>query len=107
MSRSPDEVRVLVADDEPFVRKTLSMLLSSLGFTVIEAENGAEAVAQFREHRAKIVLVIMDMTMPVLSGADALRGIKHKIPGDAGVADGSGADLICAMEVHHAPVLAS
>lgn len=69
---------VLVVDDEPFVRKTLSMLLSSLGFSVIEAENGVEAVERFRTHRASVVLVIMDMTMPELSGVDAMRLIRQE-----------------------------
>jgi PAS domain S-box-containing protein len=80
---------VLVADDEPFVRKTLAMLLSSLGFAVIEAENGAEAVERFRAHRERIVLAIIDMTMPVLSGADALRAIRA-IDNDVPVALSSG-----------------
>lgn len=74
---------VLVADDEPFVRKTLAMLLGTLGYSVVEAENGAEAVARFRAHRAQIVLVIMDLTMPVLSGVDAmaeLRKLDREVP---------------------------
>ncbi|MFO0560035.1 MAG: ATP-binding protein [Polyangiales bacterium] len=68
---------VLVVDDEAFVRKTLAMLLTSLGFSVIEAENGREAIERFATHRASISLVIMDMTMPELSGVDAMRKMRE------------------------------
>lgn len=80
---------VLVADDEPFVRKTLAMLLGTLGYSVVEAENGAEAVARFRAHRAQIVLVIMDLTMPVLSGIDAMNELR-KMDRDVPIALSSG-----------------
>jgi CheY-like chemotaxis protein len=68
---------VLVVDDEAFVRKTLAMLLTSLGFSVIEAENGREAIERFATHRASLVLVIIDMTMPELSGGDAMRKMRE------------------------------
>jgi CheY-like chemotaxis protein len=71
---------VLVVDDESFIRKTVAMLLGELGFSTIEASDGAEAVDRFAEKQSEIVLVILDMTMPVLSGVEALRAIRGMAP---------------------------
>ena len=67
---------ILVADDETFVRKTLANVLREQGFAVIEAENGAKVVERFREHRGSILLAIVDMTMPELSGIEVLRALR-------------------------------
>ncbi|MBL8679329.1 MAG: PAS domain-containing protein [Myxococcales bacterium] len=67
---------ILVADDESFVRRTLASVLGAQGFVVIEADNGAEAIARYREQRDSIVLAILDMTMPELSGVEVLRALR-------------------------------
>jgi CheY-like chemotaxis protein len=72
---------VLVADDEELVRKLARATLTHFGYTVLEAENGAEAVEVFREHADEISLVLLDMMMPVQGGEEALEEIRAIRPG--------------------------
>jgi CheY-like chemotaxis protein len=72
---------VLVADDEPSVRAVTSRALRSMGFDVIEAGDGQAAVDLFDEHRGRFALVLLDMTMPRLSGGAAYRAIRERDPG--------------------------
>ncbi|MFA0732736.1 MAG: hypothetical protein BKPUNTRY_002298 [Candidatus Fervidibacter sp.] len=65
--------KVLIADDAAFIRMKLRKALEELGFEVIEAANGAEAVQQFNAHRPDLVL--MDITMPEMDGLAALKAI--------------------------------
>lgn len=70
----------LVADDEPAVRQVVRQMLTRLGFDVIEAEDGAEAVVRFRQRLADIRLVVLDLTMPVMDGEQALVQIRAISP---------------------------
>jgi len=65
--------KVLIADDAAFMRMRSAALLKDLGHEVIEAENGAEAVSLYQQHTPDAVL--LDVTMPVMDGLDALRAI--------------------------------
>jgi CheY-like chemotaxis protein len=67
---------VLVVDDEEVVRGVASRILGSCGFDVILANDGREGVARFGEHRAELVAVLMDLTMPAMDGVDAFREIR-------------------------------
>lgn len=65
---------VLVADDAAFMRLALKNLLVNNGFEVVgEAENGNIAIEKYKE--LKPDLVTMDITMPVLTGIEALKSI--------------------------------
>lgn len=75
---------VLVVDDDETVRTVTTSAVQRMGFTVITAENGLEGVEVFRQHRDDIKLVIMDLTMPHLSGEEAFREIRTIKP-DAAV----------------------
>ncbi|MCE5266029.1 MAG: PAS domain S-box protein [Deltaproteobacteria bacterium] len=68
------EVRVLIADDRETNRLLLSQLLTAVGFSIREVENGAEAVRLVREWKPQAVL--MDMTMPVMDGYEATKRIR-------------------------------
>ena len=72
--------RLLVVDDHEIVRAGLRQLLSDYeGFTVAgEAGSGADAVSMVRE--AEWDVVLLDITMPDMSGIDTLREIKHWKP---------------------------
>jgi two-component system chemotaxis response regulator CheY len=70
---------ILVVDDAAFVRTRAARLLKDSGYDVIEAENGAEAVHKFTEHKPKAVL--LDITMPIMDGVTALKEIKKLDPG--------------------------
>lgn len=73
-------MRILVADDHEAVRKGVCAILSSRGDIEIcgEATNGREAVDKTIE--LKPDLVILDLTMPVLSGVEAVREIRMHLP---------------------------
>ena len=63
--------RVLIADDAAFMREMLRDILHDGGFEVVaEAEDGEEAINQYREHDPD--LVTLDIVMPRKSGLDAL-----------------------------------
>jgi PAS domain S-box-containing protein len=68
---------VLVVDDEPIVRKIAATSLKRYGYTVATAENGREGVERFRELHAELKIVILDMTMPVMGGEEALQRMRH------------------------------
>jgi two-component system chemotaxis response regulator CheY len=72
-------MRVLLADDALFVRKTLAEMLTRLGHTVVgEAATGAEAAALARETGPEVVL--LDVAMPDGDGIDALTQIRRLAP---------------------------
>ncbi|MFD0162948.1 response regulator [Streptomyces decoyicus] len=77
---TPPRIRVLIADDQPLVRRGLSLILSpdpSLE-VVGEAENGAQAVALARQLRPDVV--VMDIRMPVLDGVCATGELAATVP---------------------------
>jgi two-component system, cell cycle response regulator DivK len=65
---------ILVVEDTPDNRQILRDLLTSAGYEVIEAINGAEGVAAAIEHLPDLIL--MDIQLPVLDGYEATRQIK-------------------------------
>ena len=77
---APARIRVLIVDDHPMVREGLRSLLSTvLDLDVVgEATNGAEAVELVPLTRPDVVL--MDIAMPVMNGADATARIKKAFP---------------------------
>ena len=73
---------ILLVDDEEMIRKVASAMLQSLGYHVIVAASGAEAVAVISQRGDSIDLVILDMIMPDMDGSatfDSLRAIMPKV----------------------------
>ena len=68
-------MRVLVVDDEKDIRQIIRLLLENAGYEVLEAQDGAAAVALLGEDRG-VDLVIMDVMMPRLSGVEATEKIR-------------------------------
>ncbi|SHI20145.1 response regulator [Desulfosporosinus lacus] len=67
-------MRILVVDDSSFMRNMLRAVLEKAGHHVIgEASNGQEAISQYRDLNPE--LVILDITMPILSGLESLKEI--------------------------------
>jgi PAS domain S-box-containing protein len=66
---------VLVADDDSSLRQALGGMLKAFGFTVIEANSGAEAVSKFREMKDAIHLILMDVIMSGKNGIEAYKEI--------------------------------
>src|SRR4030066_1479511 len=65
---------VLIIDDDPLIRKTLSGHLSKQGFEVHLAEEGEEGVRKFREVGPDVVL--LDVRLPDIDGLEVLRQIR-------------------------------
>jgi CheY-like chemotaxis protein len=75
------DVTVLVVDDEPDIRATVSAMLEIEGYSVAEAANGADALRQLEERPPDVIL--LDMRMPILDGwgfAAELRRRGHRTP---------------------------
>ena len=68
---------VLLADDDPTVREVGRRLLAGLGFTVLTAADGQEALDLFRAYRNDIVCSLIDLTMPRLDGRQVLEAIRR------------------------------
>jgi two-component system cell cycle sensor histidine kinase/response regulator CckA len=64
---------LLLVDDEPMVRNLGSLVLRKFGYKVLLAEDGRKALEIYQEQAADIDLIILDGTMPRLSGRDTLR----------------------------------
>ena len=70
---------VLIVDDAMFMRVTIGNMLKGWGFDVVgEAANGREAVEKYRELQPD--LVTMDVTMPIMSGIEAVKRIIPEFP---------------------------
>ena len=70
--------RLLIVDDDQSMRSALFESLSSCGYEVDTAENGADALVKFKD--GKFAVVVTDMRMPKMSGMDVLRGVKRISP---------------------------
>jgi PAS domain S-box-containing protein len=71
---------ILVVDDEEIVRRTATHMLKQHGYSVVLAANGKEAVDVFRERASEIILVLLDFTMPIMSGEETLRHLQSIQP---------------------------
>jgi signal transduction histidine kinase/ActR/RegA family two-component response regulator len=67
---------VLVVDDEPLIRSVTRRSLERAGYEVIAACDGAEGVARFQERAADICVVLLDMAMPVMGGAECFGHLR-------------------------------
>jgi CheY-like chemotaxis protein len=78
-------------DDEEMVLELCTAMVESMGFTVLTAADGEQAVEMVRRHGAEIRAIILDLTMPKLDGAGAFERILLIEP-DAKVILSSGYD---------------
>jgi two-component system, cell cycle sensor histidine kinase and response regulator CckA len=70
---------VLVLDDEPDVRKLVSAILTSHGYTVLTADNGENAIKTFKKRKQPVDLLLLDVVSPGLPGpvvAERLAGLQ-------------------------------
>ncbi|MEX2261624.1 MAG: ATP-binding protein [Bryobacteraceae bacterium] len=72
---------ILVVDDEEVVRNAVKASLERYGYDVLLARNGLEAVAVFREAADEVALIVLDLFMPSMSGAEALEEMLRIRPG--------------------------
>jgi PAS domain S-box-containing protein len=72
---------VLLVDDDKIVLSITGMLLVELGFTVLFARDGIEAVEIFLQHKEKVSFVLSDVSMPRMNGWEVLTALRHITPG--------------------------
>ncbi len=78
MKASEQNNKILLVDDEQDLREVLEICLLDIGYTVLTAENGKQALDIFKKEQPSIVLT--DIKMPGMSGIDLLRKIKNENP---------------------------
>lgn len=83
---------VLVVDDEDQIRQLIRETLSQSGYQVTEARDGKEALRQYRQSPAD--LVIMDILMPDQDGLESITTLKHEFPNVKIIAITGGSDMI-------------
>ncbi|MHB8057316.1 MAG: ATP-binding protein [Desulfuromonadaceae bacterium] len=71
---------ILLAEDEEQVKSIAIILLQELGFTVLDAANGKEALELYQQNAADITLVVTDMGMPVMNGYELFYKLKQLNP---------------------------
>ena len=92
----PGRHLVLVVEDEEMVRRMMEGMLRRIGYEVMAAGSGAEAVDIFRLHQTEIKLVVSDLSMPGMNGWDTLAALRKMRP-DIPVILASGYDEAGAM----------
>ena len=71
---------IMLVDDEDIVLDVGTQMIEKIGYTVIKAKNGKEAIALFRKHKAQVSLVILDLRMPEMDGECAYELLKEIEP---------------------------
>ncbi len=71
---------ILIIDDEETIRSTASLMLQRIGFDTLVAQDGERGLAVFRRHGDKIRAVLLDMTMPGLSGEQTFAQLRSIDP---------------------------
>jgi len=69
---------ILLVEDEPAVRQLFALALTRAGYHVYEARNGQEAVKLFEQHGDSIDLVLTDMRMPYMGGAELAHQLRGR-----------------------------
>jgi len=73
----PGKETVMLVDDDAMILDTGEEILARLGYTVISAASGSEAIKLFRKHQARIDIVLLDMVMPETGGGEVFDRIKE------------------------------
>jgi CheY-like chemotaxis protein len=71
---------VLLVEDEPIVRKLGEAMLTRLGFAVLQAKDGVDAVELFQQHKDEVRCVLCDLTMPRMNGWETLAALRKLAP---------------------------
>jgi DNA-binding NtrC family response regulator len=79
-SEPPRSGTILLVDDEKIILTSTRRLLERLGYTVLVAGGGRDAVACYRESGERIALVILDLVMPDMDGEETFEALKEIDP---------------------------
>jgi two-component system, cell cycle sensor histidine kinase and response regulator CckA len=79
-ARAGTGVSVLVVDDEDAVRRFATRVLARDGYTIVEAQDGAEALELFKNGNPPPDIVVSDIVMPRLNGVELMEAISVSHP---------------------------
>jgi len=88
---------ILIADDEDMLLELEEELLQRLGYRIIIAHNGEEAIQVFEQYKNEVSLVILDVVMPILGGVDAAKEI-HRMNDQVPIIFATGYDKDTALK---------
>jgi len=71
---------ILLVDDEEMLRSAGKRLLEKLGYSVLLAANGQQALEMYLEKKAEVSLVILDLVMPIMDGVETFYKLRHMDP---------------------------
>ncbi len=71
---------LLIAEDDPEVRRLMKHVLRTFGYTTVEAKDGEEAIRTFREKKGNVDLLILDVVMPGKNGKEVFEEIRKTHP---------------------------
>jgi CheY-like chemotaxis protein len=92
-TKKTDQQLILVIDDEQAVREAVKDILEFEGIEVITAVDGESGIALYKARQAEITLVLLDLSMPGLNGAETFQQIRQINP-NASVLLSSGYDEV-------------
>ena len=95
-----EKIKILLAEDDASIRVMLTRMLEAVGYTVLGAADGVEALQCFEQHADTVALAILDSLMPKLNGPDALTSMKAIRPDLRAIVlrgDGNAADQVRAI----------
>jgi CheY-like chemotaxis protein len=100
ISRMEGGGAVLLIEDEELVRDMTKVMLTRLGYCVLDAKDGFEALEIFQQHQDEILIILSDLTMPRMDGWDTLVALRKLSP-DIPVILSSGYDEARVMAGEH------
>ncbi|WP_437571719.1 response regulator [Sorangium sp. So ce542] len=70
--------KILLVEDSNTVRQQVGILLSGAGYSIVEADNGRDAVAVVSAQKGDLAMIIADVNMPVMNGIEMLESLRDK-----------------------------
>lgn len=69
---------ILIADDDPIFLAITSAMVRKMGYSILTASDGKEAVEQFEKHQLSVTQIVIDVNMPKMSGIAAIQQIQQQ-----------------------------
>ncbi len=71
---------ILLVEDDPDIREMIETILQRVGYTVIKAVDGEDAVDKYRENKDRVQMVLSDIVMPKMNGVEAYKEMMQENP---------------------------
>lgn len=71
-----ERTKILTVDDSRMMRRMVGVAIETIGYQILEASNGRDALKVLEEQGDEVALVLLDWNMPIMNGIDTLRAVK-------------------------------